>query len=521
MNTPSGESLTLWMNQVPPLRREPLNENISVDVCVVGAGIAGLTSAYLLLKAGRSVAVLESATIGSGQSGRTTAHFVTALDDRYFNLEKYHGLEGARLAAESHSAAIDQVEEIIQTENIDCDWRRLSGYLYLSPYEDLSLLEKEYDAVLRTGAMSIQWLDRAPLATFDTGKCLHFPRQACFHPMKYLAGLTRAIEAMGGKIYTETHADKIEGGKPAHVTTQDHFTVTATALLVATNTPINDFAVIHTKQVPYRSYVIAAPIPKGCVNPGLYWDTHDSYHYIRVDDAAMDKDYLLVGGEDHKTGQNKHPEQAFDRLEKWTKKHFPMVQSIAYRWSGQVMEPVDGLAYIGRNPMDSDNVYIITGDSGNGMTHCTLGAMLISDLIMGRENAWEKLYSPSRISLRSAPQYIKDNINTISQYRSWFASSETSSVDGIECGEGAVIRDGLSQTAVYRAEDGGLHRCSAVCPHMGAIVAWNRVEKTWDCPCHGSRFDAQGHVINGPAITNLAEVNAAPAEPLDCISATH
>ena len=202
------------MKQVPPMRRERLTKDLSIEVCVIGAGIAGLTTAYLLLKEGRKVVVLESATVGSGQTGRTTAHFVTALDDRYFILEKYHGVEGARLAAESHSAAIDKAEEIIQTENIDCDWRRLSGYLYLGPGDELSLLQREYEAVRRAELKGVHWLERAPLTTFNTGNCLHFPRQACFHPMKYLAGLVRAIEGMGGKIYTETHVDKIESGKP-------------------------------------------------------------------------------------------------------------------------------------------------------------------------------------------------------------------------------------------------------------------------------------------------------------------
>ena len=510
MKTPESGSVSLWMGQLLPLKREPLRKNLTSDVCVVGAGIAGLTTAYYLLKEGRSVVVLESAGIGNGQSGRTTGHFVTALDDRYFMLEKYHGLEGTRLAAESHSAAIDMAEDIIEIEGIDCNWRRLSGYLFLAPEDEFSLLQKEYEALRRTGLTGIEWLERAPLSAFNTGKCLHFPRQACLHIMKYLSGLTGVIERLGGKIYTDTHVAKIEGGPAAQVVTQDRFIVRASSIVVATNTPVNDFAVIHTKQTSYRTYVIAAQVPKGSVDFGLYWDSHNPYHYIRIEPGeGVDpkKDFLIIGGEDHRVGQERYPGQAFARLESWSKKHFPMIQSISYRWSGQVLEPVDGLGYIGRNPIDAENVYIVTGDSGNGMTHCTLGASLIRDLILGRENPWEALYSPSRIRLRAIPEYVKENVNSVIQYSNWAMPHPALGGHQIDPGEGRIVREGLTLVAVSRSEDGRLHRCSAICPHMGCAVVWNKVEKSWDCPCHGSRFDGKGRVINGPAIANLLELN--------------
>ena len=273
---------------------------------------------------------------------------------------------------------------------------------------------------------------------------------------------------------------------------------------------------IHTKQAPYRTYVIGARVPRGSVPTMLLWDTPDPYHYIRLQavggdtdtsDAGDAYDVLIVGGEDHKTGQAEDFAERFLHLEEWTRERFPMVESVEFRWSGQVMEPVDGLAFIGRNPLDSDNVYIATGDSGNGMTHGTIAGMLITDLILGRSNEWETLYQPSRISLRAGVEFAKENLNVAAQYADLLTGSDVESVGDIAPGAGAVLRRGLSKVAAYRDEQGALHECSAICPHLGCVVAWNDAEKSWDCPCHGSRFDpVDGHVINGPAISALAAV---------------
>jgi nitrite reductase/ring-hydroxylating ferredoxin subunit len=221
---------------------------------------------------------------------------------------------------------------------------------------------------------------------------------------------------------------------------------------------------------------------------------------------------LLVGGEDHKTGQEDHPEQRFKKLEEWTRSRFPMMTEVIYEWSGQVMEPVDSLAYLGRNPMDKYNVYVITGDSGNGMTHCTIGAMLITDLIMNQPNAWAELYDASRISLRSIGEFIRENANVAAQYEEWLAAKPRPDYLDLIPNEGQVFRDGLSMVAVYKDEVGNLEFMSAACPHLGGVVHWNSVEKSWDCPCHGSRFDCHGQVIEGPAVSNLEKVNIeAPA----------
>lgn len=513
MDSNSGQTVSIWMATVEEPQTAPLSENMHTDVCIVGAGIAGMTTAYLLTRAGKAVIVLDDGHIGGGMTERTTAHLSSAIDDRYFKIEHLHGQRGALLAAESHTAAIDRIEAIVAEEGIDCDFERLDGYLFVPPNESKDVLERELKAAHRAGLTNVEQVERAPIA-FDTGTCLRFPRQAQFHPLRYLAGLKRAIERGGGRIFTGTHASKIEGGVNARVETSNGFAVTADAIVIATNTPVNDIVTIHTKQASYTTYVIGARIPRGAMTRALYWDTSDPYHYVRVQSVSANEgegyDLLLVGGEDHKTGQADDGEQRYARLEAWARERFPMIEGIEMRWSGQVMEPVDGLAFIGRNPGDRQNVYIITGDSGMGMTHGTIGGILITELIAGGACPWESLYAPSRITLSASLQYARENINVVAQYvEGYLGGGDVDSPEKIAPGEGAIIRRGIAKVAVYRDDDGNLHERSAVCPHLGGIVGWNHSEKTWDCPCHGSRFDGYGRVITGPANSDLEATDAA------------
>lgn len=489
----------------------PLTEDAHADVCIVGAGIAGMTTAYLLSKEGKSVIVLDDGPIGGGMTGRTTAHLVNALDDRYFELERLHGEKGARLAAESHTAAIDRVEAIVRKEKIDCEFERLDGYLFVPPGDAKKILDDELDAALRAG-LKLEKVERAPIDSYDTGAALRFPRQAQFHPLKYLAGLAQAIKQSGGSIYTQTHASKIEGGDQAVIETSGGAVVTADAVVVATNSPVNDLVAIHTKQAAYQTYVIGARVPRGSVNRALFWDTPDPYHYLRietVETGAETYDLLIVGGEDHKTGQEDDANRRFGILERWTRVRFPMIESIDYRWSGEVLEPIDGLAFIGHNPLDEPNVFIATGDSGNGMTHGTIAGILITDLIMERENKWTELYEPSRKTLRALPGFVSENLNVAIEYTGLVTPGEVDSVAEIEPGKGSVIRRGLKKVAVYKDDSGAVHERSAICRHLGCVVGWNTLESTWDCPCHGSRYDAYGHVIQGPANSDLPEADSA------------
>ena len=511
MKSDSGATRSVWMD-VPALPSRPaLERDLRADVCVVGAGMAGLSTAYLLVREGKRVVVLDDGPTAGGETSRTTAHLTHVIDDRYHWIEQVHGQEGARLAAESHTAAIDQIEENVRAEKIDCAFERLDAYLFAPPGDPLDELEREYDAARRAGVAGVDWADRAPFPTsFETGRCLRFPRQAQYHPLEYLRGLAQAIEKGGGRIHGGSHVTSVRGGSPVRVGTESGHVVLADAVVVATNSPVHELIGVHPKQAAYRTYVIAAEVDRGLVPYALWYDTPWPYHYARLHRPSGEggTELLIVGGEDHKTGQADDPEERWDRLETWTVERFGPPRSIAARWSGQVFETVDGLAFIGKN-REGSGVFMATGDSGMGMTHGTIAGMLLRDLILGRENRWAHLYDPGRLSLRAAGELAKENLNFVSKYIDYVTGGDVGSVDEIPPNEGAVVRRGLAKVAAFRDPSGVLHEMSAVCTHLGCIVHWNSAEKSWDCPCHGSRFDTYGRVITGPAKKDLEQKETA------------
>lgn len=494
---------SIWKATAEVKDYPPLAGGSRADVCVVGAGIAGLTTAYLLQKEGKSVVVLEAMAVGSGETGRTTAHFFPP-DERYHIIERKFGIERAAMVADSYRQATTLVETIVREEGIDCNFTRLDGYLIPQVSKHIQSLEREYVSAQRLG-VDVEMLERVPGLVFDTGRCLRFANNAQFHPLRYLDGLAQAFVADGGVIHCGSRAMGIDkmGEEQTVRTLNGH--VHAAHVVVATHTPFNDKAVIHVKQAAYSTYVLGMRVPKGALPSMLMWDDGDPYYYVRL--AAMDEgpdDVLIVGGQDHKTGQDEVPQHRWNEIEMWVRNRFPEAGEVLYRWSGEVMEPADGIAFLGNNPMDSDNVYVITGDSGNGMTNCTAGAMLVRDKILGRVNPWEEIYSPSRKPIHGMGDLATEQVNVAEQYADWLRGGEVKSPEHIAPGEGALIRRGMTLYAVHRPAEGALQVCSAKCTHLGCAVHWNSAEKTWDCPCHGSRFSTSGEALHGPAVKPLA-----------------
>ena len=516
-----GQSKSIWYSIAQPEAQTALTANLETDVCVVGAGIAGLTTAYLLAKSGKRVIVLEAHEIAFGQTGRSTAQMNNWSDDGFVEIENAHGEKTAKIVAETLTKAIDMVEQIVRDENIDCDFERVDDFYFNAlPTEDPQVLLDELAAAQRAGLTNVEQIERAPIADYDTGIALRFTDQGQFDPVRYMNGLAAAIKRFGGQIFTNTRVynTKSDGndGKVV-VTTMDDKTVTADYAVVASNSPINDKVTMHTKQSPYRTYVVGLRVPRGKVVKAQYSDTMDPYHYVRLqalpNEANADADYdvLIVGGNDHKVGQANDGEARYKGLEAWTRERFPFAGAVEFKWSGQVFEPDDYLAFIGQNPGDYNNVFIITGDSGQGTSHGTIGGMLVHDLIVGTANEdWVKVYDPARkVALHGGlVENIKEQANVAAQFLDYVTPSEVSSVDEIALGEGALLREGLLKHAVYKDESGTIHKRSAVCTHLHCIVHWNSGEKSWDCPCHGSRFSpTTGEVWDGPAVYPLAEVD--------------
>jgi glycine/D-amino acid oxidase-like deaminating enzyme/nitrite reductase/ring-hydroxylating ferredoxin subunit len=511
MKSPDGATVPYWYKGAKiPKYRSP-GRKLQADVCIVGAGIAGLATAYFLAQEGKSVVVLDEGEIGGGQTCRTSAHLASAIDDRFIEIERMHGQKASRLAYQSHAAAIDAIERICRDEKIKCDFKRLDAFLSSLPTDPPDLLDRELAAAKRAGFADVEKLSRGGL---EDGPCLRFGNQARFQPLLFLAGLAKVLASRGVRIYTGRRVKDVQGSDPKKNTPGKiqiegvRGRMTAQHIVAATNTPspINDWFGIYTKQAAYRSYVIGVTVPRGSMGDALYCDTGDPYHYVRLDPAGgrAGDDILLIGGEDHKTGQLGQHDAPFLKLETWARKKFPGIGKTRYRWSGQVQEPADGLAFIGRAMTKGQDVFVATGDSGMGLTHGIIAGLLITDLIMRRSNPWEKIYDPSRKIVNS--EFLAENANTLAQYKDLFTGGEVSSVDDIPPGHGALIRQGLKKIAVYRDENGKLHRHSALCTHLQCIVQWNSVEQSWDCPCHGSRFDPRGKVILGPAIDDLAAV---------------
>jgi glycine/D-amino acid oxidase-like deaminating enzyme/nitrite reductase/ring-hydroxylating ferredoxin subunit len=508
MNAAAERSVSYWRRTADLPEAVPLTSDRKAEVAVIGAGIAGLSTAFQLAKHGRSVVVLDRGAIGGGMSSRTTAHLASALDDYYYELIRARGLEEARQYYASQAAAIARIETICQDEAIACDFARVDGYLFLAPESEPALLERELEALHAVGFNDVSWADRAPVPGIDTGRCLRFPGQARFQPLKYLRGLVNSIQRAGGQLFAHSPVEAIEEGKDGvTVRTIGGACVRAGSCVVATNSPINNRVAIHTKQAPYRTYVIGATVPHGSVHDALCWDTLDPYHYVRLQPGgANGADVIIIGGEDHKTGEADDPERRFAALEAWARRHFPPLQEVTDRWSGQVMEPVDYLPYAGRNPGDA-NIYIATGDSGQGMTNGVAASLLICDLILGRDNAWAKACDPRRVTVRAVGEFLRENIDVAARFAEHVTAGELSSFADLQNGQGGVIRAGTRKLAAYRDDQGQLHVRSATCTHAGCIVHWNTLERCWDCPCHGSHFAIDGTPLNGPAIAQLTAVD--------------
>jgi len=503
---------SVWRNvKLPrfPKVSESKRSQLQFDVVIVGGGITGLMTAYYLKQAGLTVCLLERDRLASGDTGSTTAHLTGVTDKRIKDLVSGYGEKKTRLVWDAGEIAISMMEKVVQEHDIACHYTRVPGYLHTSLTEknakDAESLRKECQ-LARDMGIDANFQESVPIVGLPG---IRYSNQAKFHPLSFLAGVATRIPGGGSKIYEQSPVSKIEDG-PLRVHCGRRV-IHTNKVVIATNVPIMgkdglvSASLFQTKIAPYSSYVIGAKIPKGKYPEVSLWDTTDPYYYLRVDKGAK-HDYAIFGGKDHKTGQVSDTEQCYSALEGLLLGMMPEAK-IDHRWSGQVIETHDGLPFMGEI---AENQFIATGYCGNGFTFGTTAALMARDWILKMENPWADLFSPSRKEIRAggALEYVKENLD----YPAYLIADRLKPLDPLSTaelkkGEGKVLELKGERVACSRDLKGNLHVVSAVCPHLGCIVRWNNGERTWDCPCHGSRFKDDGTLIAGPAEDSLKPVS--------------
>lgn len=526
----SGETDPVWIHTVPydSIPKFPkLDRNLETDVCIVGAGISGVSVAYELVTRGLNVVLIEGREVLSGETGRTSGHLANDLDDGYTAIAKKHGDKGAKAAAESHTWALNRVGEISKQLGFECEYRHLPGYDFSQyPKSDKNHAE-DMKSVIEDGqkakelGIATEYKEGFKLkgweGTPDQSDAVIFAGQATFHPTKYVIGVLEFLKQQPSfSCYTNTRCMDVQekgveilgmGHKEVTVSTIDGHTIKCADAVEATCVPLQKLSVIAEEEY-YRTYCIAIRIPKGSVEDCLFYDSAEIYKYVRLTECDGKDDYMVVGGGDHKVGQG-DTIAPFKELEEWTRSRFPQTTTVDYKWSGQIFEPVDFMAFIGKN-QGMKHTYIITGDSGNGLTHGVLAGRLIADEITGEKNPWAALYNPSRLAsiVKSLPSLISHDLQINSQYKR-FLQTDIKDIEDLAPGDGGVLNaTGRKPLAVYKDDGGQVHKFSALCPHMKGVVCWNSTEKSWDCPVHGSRFSKDGVQLIGPSKMGLEPANA-------------
>lgn len=502
MTTPVSLQMhrSFWIDSTLRSNYPSLAQDIQADVAVIGAGLAGITAAMLLKRAGKTVVVLEAERIGEGASGHTTAKVTSLHQLKYATLIKEIGEAKARLYGESNQAAIAQLASLVRNEQIDCDFEFKDAYTFAKSLSNLEDVKAEVEAAQLLG-LPADYVSKPPLP-FEVMGAVRFSNQAQFHPRKYLLALAAKINGDGCFVFEQTRVRTVEGEEPCRVRTNSGHTVTAQDVIVATHLPILDQGLFFAKSYPQRSYLIGARINAEQALNGMFIGTGEKYRSLRTTPTDDGGTLLLIGGEGHKVGEADDTEQRFERLAAYAHDRFG-VATVDYYWSSQDVVSFDKLPYIGKLTPMNQHTYVATGFSLWGMSNGTLAGMILSDLILGQPNPWAELYDATRPTPFLTQDSIKNNLDVGARWVGDRFKGLFDSPEHVNPGEGKLVTSNVQKIAAYRDDAGTLHQVSAVCPHLGCIVAWNAAEKSWDCPCHGSRFDTDGKILEGPAVNAL------------------
>lgn len=498
-----GACISLWQDSVGKfLPSNLVQKDFLYDVIIVGGGITGISSGLLLQKAGKKCLVIEAANIGFGTTGGTTAHLNTLLDTPYSTIQKKFGKENAKLVARSVKEAIQLVNNNIKEYHIDCGFSLANAFLFASDEKQEKELDEIYEASLDAG-IEAEYCKDIPV-TIDFVKAIRAGGQAKFHPLKYVHAIAYEFEKLGGVILQECRVTHIEKNETISAGTEKG-TFSSKDIIYATHIPpgVN---LLHLRCAPYRSYAMAVTLKDNAYPDDLTYDMYDPYHYYRTQ-RVNGQNYLIAGGEDHKTGHEENTAYSFLKLESHIRQHFA-VKEIAYQWSSQYFEAADGIPYIGHLPGSPENIYVATGFGGNGMVYSSVAALVFKELLLNEETRYARLFDPNRLKpVAGFTNFIKHNADVAKLFVSkFFSGEELHELAELAPGEARIVVYNKNKIALYKDENGELYAINPVCTHLKCEVKWNIAEKTWDCPCHGARYSYDGKVITGPADHDLEAI---------------
>lgn len=479
------------------------NEQRQYDVIIAGGGITGLSLGVMLQRKGKRCLILEAQTLGFGTTGGTTAHLNTMMDTPYPQIISNFGLENAKLVARAAREAIELVKSNIENYGIDCGFEEVPAYLFSQNGKQTEELEEIEDACRQVGVVC-EFASELPVP-IQFEKVLKIEQQAKFHPLRYILKLAEVFEKEGGVIIESCRVLGSSKKDDLVMVETSNGEFSAANLVFATHIPIG-VNLIHFRCSPYRSYAMAVKLEDNAYPDSLIYDMYDPYHYYRTQ-TIDGENYLIVGGDDHRTGEEPNTNGCFLKLESHIRSHFN-VSTVVSQWSSQYFEPADGLPYIGHLPGNPENVLVATGYGGNGMTYSHVAAITLSDMILNGDSQYQKLFSPSRLKpVAGFTEFVKHNADVVKQFvGGWLGMDKLEEAADLATNDAKVVKYEGESLGVYKDDSGVLHAVNPACTHVKCSVAWNAAEKSWDCPCHGARYSVDGEVLTGPASRDLEKV---------------